>query len=133
MVLVDSAVWIDFYRGRVTPEVVKLGQLVWQGGQVVVGDLILAEVLQGSKSESESRKVSSDFSLFTQINICETRCASQAAQNYRTLRAQGVIIRKTIDTLIATRCIMDDIPLLCSDRYFDPFVTHLGLKTPVTP
>ena len=55
--------------------------------------------------------------------------ALQAARNYRALRAQGVTIRKTIDTIIATRCIEDDLPLLYSDRDFDPFVEHLGLRS----
>lgn len=55
--------------------------------------------------------------------------ALQAARNYRTLRAQGVTIRKTIDTIIATRCIEDDLALLYSDRDFDPFVEHLGLRS----
>lgn len=127
MVLVDSSVWVDFYRGRQTPQVIKLGQIVWRGGQVVVGDLIVAEVLQGSKSDSEFEKINHDLSQFPQINVSDTLCAIQAAQNYRTLRAQGITVRKTIDTLIATRCIIDKIPLLQSDRDFDPFVTHLGL------
>lgn len=48
---------------------------------------------------------------------------------YQILRGRGITIRKTIDTLIATRCILDDIPLLYSDRDFDPFVAHLGLKS----
>jgi hypothetical protein len=43
------------------------------------------------------------------------------------LRARGVTVRKTIDTLIATRCIADGHALLYSDRDFDPFVEHLGL------
>jgi predicted nucleic acid-binding protein len=133
VVLVDSSVWIDFYRGRATPNVAKLGQLVWRGGQVVVGDLILAEVLQGSKSDTEFKKISRELSLFPQIAISDPACAIQSAQNYRALRSLGVTVRKTIDTLIATRCIMDKIPLLYSDRDFDPFVEHLGLIAVTKP
>jgi predicted nucleic acid-binding protein len=54
--------------------------------------------------------------------------AVQAARNYRILRAKGLTVRKTIDTLIATRCILDGHELLHSDRDFDPFVEHLGLR-----
>jgi predicted nucleic acid-binding protein len=43
------------------------------------------------------------------------------------LRTKGITIRKTIDTLIATRCIEDGLALLFSDRDFAPFVEHLGL------
>ena len=53
--------------------------------------------------------------------------AVEAAQNFRRLRSLGVTVRKTIDTLIATRCIRDGLLLLYSDRDFDPFVQHLGL------
>jgi predicted nucleic acid-binding protein len=54
--------------------------------------------------------------------------AIQAARNYRTLRGLGVTVRKTIDTLIATRCIESGFTLLHCDRDFDPFAMHLGLK-----
>ena len=53
----------------------------------------------------------------------------QAARNFRSLRARGVTVRKAIDTLIATRCIHDGLPLLFSDRDFEPFVEHLGLRS----
>ncbi len=57
----------------------------------------------------------------------DRRSAIQAARYFQHLRALGITVRKTIDTLIATRCILDRIPLLYSDRDFDPFVEHLGL------
>ncbi len=66
---------------------------------------------------------------FTSLTILDSESALQAAINYRTLRDRGITIRKTIDTLIATRCILDRIPLLYSDRDFDPFVQHLGLRS----
>ena len=55
--------------------------------------------------------------------------AIQAAKNYRKLRTLGITARKTIDTVIATRCIAGSYTLLYSDREFDPFVTHLGLRS----
>jgi len=63
------------------------------------------------------------------IGICDRNIAIQAARNYRRLRSLGVTVRKTIDTIIATRCIEDDFTLLYSDRDFDPFVKHLGLQS----
>jgi predicted nucleic acid-binding protein len=54
--------------------------------------------------------------------------AIQSAKNYRTLRRLGVTVRKTIDTVIATRCIEDGYHLLHNDRDFDPFAEHLGLR-----
>jgi hypothetical protein len=55
--------------------------------------------------------------------------ALEAVRNYRLLRSRGVTVRRTIATLIATRCILDRLPLLYSDRDFDPFVAHLNLRS----
>jgi predicted nucleic acid-binding protein len=131
MVVVDSSVWIDFYRGRLTNQVATLQKMMWRGGEVVVGDLMLAEVLQGAGSDKEFAKIQHDLAAFHQLTISDSECAVRAAQNFRQLRSKGVTVRKTIDTLIATRCIIDNIPLLYSDRDFDPFVEHLGLISAV--
>jgi predicted nucleic acid-binding protein len=63
------------------------------------------------------------------VDIGGREVAVQAARNFRALRALGVTVRKTIDTIIATRCIESRLPLLYSDRDFDPFVAHLGLRS----
>jgi predicted nucleic acid-binding protein len=131
VVVVDSSVWVDFYRGRLTDQVATLQKMMWRGGEVMVGDLILAEVLQGSISQKEFEKIQQDLAAFHQLTISDSVSAVRAAQNFRLLRSKGITVRKTIDTLIATRCIIDNIPLLYSDRDFDPFVEHLGLISAV--
>jgi predicted nucleic acid-binding protein len=127
LVIVDSSVWIDFYRGNATDEVKLLQKMIWRGGEVIVADLVAIEVLQGAGSDKELAKIRRDFSAFDQIAIVDTVCADAAVNNYRFLRSLGNTPRKTIDTLIATRCILNNIPLLTSDRDFEPFVEHLGL------
>lgn len=128
MILVDSSVWIDFFRGSPTPQTEKLDALL--GAEpLAVGDLILTEVLQGFTSEKDFNHARRLLATLDLITLGGEAIALQAARNYRTLRAQGVTVRKTIDTVIATRCIEDDLPLLYSDRDFDPFVTHLGLRS----
>ena len=94
-----------------------------------MGDLILAEVLQGFRSEQDFNQARKLMTALDVITLGGQDIALQAARNYRALRAQGVTIRKTIDTVIATRCIEDDLPLLYSDRDFDRFVEHLGLRS----
>ena len=128
MILVDSSVWIDYFRGRATAEVERLD--VALGSELVAtGDLILAEVLQGFRSDrdfDEARR------LLTSLDIVEIGgrdVAIQAARNFRALRDLGVTVRKTIDGLIATRCIVSRFDLLFSDRDFEPFVRHLGLRS----
>lgn len=128
MILVGSSVWIDYFRGAQNPQTEKLDGLL-SSELVAVGDLILTEVLQGFGSErdfNEARR------LLTSLRIVELGgqdVAIQAARNFRILRGQRITIRKTIDTIIATRCIESGFILLYSDRDFDPFVQHLGLRS----
>ncbi len=126
MVLVDTSVWIDYLRGARTGQTETLDRLL-QGEGPLLGDLILAEVLQGCYTDRDFARTKSALDNLRLIEICGGEIAVKAAQNYRTLRKRGITVRKTIDTLIATRCIVDNIPLLYSDRDFDPFVEHLGL------
>lgn len=128
MILVDSSVWIDYFRGAATPESNRLDSLLGHAS-LVVGDVILAEVLQGFKTEREFRQALTLMNTLESIDVAGREVALAAARHYRTLRALGVTVRKTIDTLIATRCIVDGIALLYSDRDFDPFVAHLGMRS----
>jgi len=131
VILVDSSVWIDFFRGAVTPQTERLDALL--GSELlVVGDLILAEVLQGFSSERDFNQARKLLTALDVVTLGGPEIAIQAARNFRTLRARGVTIRKTIDTLIATRCIESDYALLFSDRDFEPFVEHLGLRSAVS-
>jgi len=127
MILVDSSVWIDYFRGDATPQAEMLDALL--GNELLaVGDLILAEVLQGFQAERDFNQAKQLLMSFELVEIVGRDVAIQAARNFRTLREHGVTVRKTIDTLIATRCISSGLILLHSDRDFEPFVTHLGLR-----
>ena len=127
MILVDSSVWIDYFRGAASPQSEKLDDLL--GSELLaIGDLILAEVLQGFSADRDFNKAKSLLTSLSVVEICGEDIAIQAAQNFRALRVLGVTARKTIDTLIATRCIEGGYALLHSDRDFDPLVMHLGLQ-----
>ena len=128
MILVDSSVWIDYFRGSATPQSEKLDSLLGKE-PLAIGDLILAEVLQGFDSDrdfNQARKLLGSLAL---VQIGGGEIAVQAARNFRALQALGVTVRKTIDSLIATRCIEGGYTLLHSDRDFEPFVQHLGLRS----
>ena len=126
MILVDSSVWIDYFGGVATPQTDRLDALLGTE-PVAIGDLMLAEVLQGFTKDRDFETALAMLGALDVIEIGGREVAVQAARNYRALRAAGITVRKTIDTLIATRCIMDGLPLLFSDRYFEPFVERLGL------
>lgn len=126
MILVDSSVWIDYFHGESTAQTEKLDELLGRT-PLLIGDLILAEVLQGCRKESQFHEVRRKLSALELIILGGEDVAIDAARNFRPLRAKGVTVRKTIDTIIATRCIVDGHELLHDDRDFDAFEEHLGL------
>ena len=128
MILVDSSVWIDYFRGTPTPQTDFLDALLGRE-PILIGDLILAEVLQGFSSDRDFEQARTLLGALEVVPLGGAAIAIQAARNFRTLRALGITVRKTIDTLIATSCIEHDHALLFSDRDFDPFVRYLGLRS----
>lgn len=126
MIVVDSSVWIDYLRNTPTPQV-ELLDAAFAQETVAIPDLTLAEVLQGCRTDSEFERTRARIKIFPVVNVMSEALAIRSAQHYRHLRGKGITVRKTIDCLIATRCILDGLPLLYSDRDFEPFVTHLGL------
>ena len=128
MILVDSTVWIDGLRGTDTPQVAFLQANIGQM-PIVIGDLVLTEVLQGITNEAQARQTGKYLLKFPVVELGGEKNAIQAAHHFRHLRAKGYTIRKTIDLLIATWCIANDMALLHNDRDFDPFEQHLGLRS----
>jgi len=128
VILVDSSVWIDYFRGVATGETNRLNDLL--GSELLAtGDVMITEVLQGFDQDRDFNQALRLLSSFEIVEVGGREIAIQAARNHRSLRRSGVTVRKTIDTLIATRCIESGHALLFSDRDFDPFVEHLGLAS----
>jgi predicted nucleic acid-binding protein len=128
VIMVDSSVWIDYFLGHPTIQADKLDSLL--GTRLLsVGDLILAEVLQGFSSDKDYNHAKKILLATRVVELGGAEIAIQAAINFRALRRTGVTVRKTIDTIIATYCIENDCELLHRDRDFEPFVEHLGLQS----
>ena len=125
MIVVDSSVWIDFLNGRRTAEVERLSALLGTE-PLLVGDVILLEVLQGVRSETDARRVEAALRRFDVVML-DPDLAVLAAAHYRHLRALGITVRKTIDLIIGSFCIAEGHPLLTADRDFAPMAEHLGL------
>lgn len=127
MILVDSSVWIDYFRGTATWQAEKLDRLL--GAEpVAIGDLMLTEVLQGFSTD---RQFNAARRLLTSLEVPTLggpEVAIQAAINHRALRSLGITMPKTIDAVIATHCILTGSDLLHGDRDFDAFEKHLGLR-----
>ena len=128
MIVVDSSVWIDYFNGVETRETALLNDILGLE-PIVIGDLILAEVLQGFRSDHDVRRASAALDTLIFEPMVGPDIALISAGNYRALRAKGVTVRKTIDMLIATSCMENRHILLHSDRDFDPIKEHLGLET----
>jgi len=132
VIVVDSSVWIDFLNGRNAPHVQHL-RAVLGADEIIVGDLMLCEVLQGLGSERAAQEVESLLRRFEIVPMAGDAIAIVAARNFRSLRERGITIRKTIDLLIGTWCIESRRPLLHNDSDFRPMARHLGLiEVPVT-
>jgi predicted nucleic acid-binding protein len=127
MILVDTTVWIDYFNGQSTLEADILDQLLSRQ-EILVGDIILAEVLQGFRRDEDFEAAQKALTRLTQVSLLTPALAIYSASNYRQLRKSGITIRKTIDCFIATFCIENNIPLLHSDHDFLPFEQLLGLQ-----
>ena len=126
MIIADTSVWIDYFNGIVDSYTDELDKQLNEGN-VVLGDLILLEILQGIKSDKEYNKTKMILETLDQYEMLGHNMVTRCANNYRQLRKQGMTIRKTADVIIATFCIENKIPLLFTDRDFKPFVEHCGL------
>lgn len=127
MVIVDTTVWVDYLRGTSTLQAEWLDREITRQ-RLGLTDLILCEVLQGIPSDQQAARVLRDLRQFEIFDTGGAELAIASARNYRHLRARGLTVRKTIDCLIATFCILGDHALLHSDRDFDPFEKALALR-----
>lgn len=127
MIVVDSSVWIDYFNGKITKQTNLLDSFL--GNElVVIGDLIMTEVLQGFQNDKDFKKARQLLGCLIFKEMLGKDLAIKSAENYRILRKKGVTVRRTIDVIIATFCIFSDLPLLHSDRDFNPMEKHLNLK-----
>ena len=126
MVLVDTSVWIDYFRGRDSPQTNKLDELI-DDERIATGDLIIAELMQGFRTKSQIVAARNIISRLEYFDLVGKDIAFKAAENYRFLRKEGIAIRKTIDIVIGNFCIENGFKLLHADRDFEPMTEYLGL------
>ena len=127
MIVVDTSVWIAHLRGVRTEPVWKLTSIE-RTNEILVGDLILLEVLQGARDEAHAARIERDLRQFPIEPMLDERLAVRAAANYRELRRRGSTVRRTVDVIIGTFCLERGHALLHDDRDFDPFAMHLGMR-----
>ncbi len=126
MILADTSIWIDYFNGKFTNETNFLDNALAEGN-VIIGDLIILEILQGIRHDKDYTKTKKALETLEQFELFGSSMIFDCANNFRKLRKKGLTIRKTADLIIASFCIKNKIPLLFSDRDFLPFAEHLGL------
>lgn len=128
MVVVDTSVWVDYLNGVDSRGADRLDRLLGER-ILLIGDLILAELLRGFRSDAEARQALELFEPLEFVEMAGRDVAIESARNYRRLRNKGATVRKTMDMLIGTYCLMNGHELLHDDRDFDVMARHLGLRT----
>ena len=132
MVIVDTTVWVDFFGGKNTPQVRILEQFLTEGEDICICGVILTEVLQGIRADSDYTKTLSRFDSFLFLPMNQHTFV-KAAELYRMLQRKGVTIRKAVDCMIASVAIEHNIALLHNDKDFDPIEKLCGLKVVKIP
>ena len=127
MILVDSSVLIGWFRNE-TSRSVRFLEETSRPDEILIGDLVLLELLQGARDDVHAAKIQRLLSGFQSVGLLDENLATKAARNFRLLRSRGITIRKSNDLIIGTWCIEHDCPLLHDDRDFLPMVEHLGLR-----
>jgi len=127
MLVVDTSVWIDYFRGANSRQTNLLDQSL-ESDRIVVGDLILAELLQGFTKDKDLRTAKALLDRLEHRDFVGREIAVKSATNYRKLRTKGATVRKTIDVLIGTWCIEHRTPLLHNDHDFEAMEKFLGLR-----
>ena len=126
MIVADTSAWIDYVKGIDAPHT-NLLDYELDHNRIITGDLIITEFLQGFRSEKDYQAAKKIMESLEYHDFVGKEIALQSAENFRILRRSGIIVRKTIDVIIATFCIENGFLLLHNDRDFDPMEDLLGL------
>jgi predicted nucleic acid-binding protein len=126
VIVVDSSVWIAKFRGHSNEATLKL-DAIEDPLTIIVGDVILLELLQGARDEARATEIERRMRLFRRRRMMTGDMAVKAAANYRKLRRRGITVRTSIDLIIATYCLEQNLQLLHHNRDFSAMSDHLGL------
>ena len=132
MILVDSSVLIDHFRGTINPQTQQLKR--WLSGEdgppdIGVADLVIFEVVRGfstASAQARARELLLDLEV---VGIGGLDNALQAATLYQRLRQSGRTVRSPIDVLLASYCMTHGHTLLHRDTDFESLKTLGGLDT----
>jgi predicted nucleic acid-binding protein len=127
MILVDTTVWIDLFSGKDSVCTRKLKKAIEEEEDLCTCGLIMTEVLQGIRNDSDFSKTLAILQDLLYLLMCQETFL-RAAEIYRSCRKRGLTIRKTNDCIIAAVCIDNTAFLLHNDRDFNAIARHSPLQ-----
>jgi len=128
LILVDTSIWIDFFNKEKSTQAKKLEALIEQEESICLVDLILTEILQGIKDDILFEKTRDHLLNFPIFKAKSLDTYIYAADIYRLCRKKGLSIRKTIDSLIASIALENNLEIFHNDRDFDNIALCTRLK-----
>ncbi len=129
MIVVDTSVWIDFFRDHRTVQVELLASLIDEDAGVALTDIILTEILQGVATDRDAKRVDRALAGFEILRLVDLDDFRRAAGLYREARRAGYTVRRTLDCLIAAVCVREGVPILHADADFDRLAAVTALET----
>lgn len=126
--IVDSSVWIDWFTGKKNPQIEYLRYSLENNFDIKLCPVILIEVLQGIKKDSDFQNTKEIFSYFDVLNIDQNYLLNESVNLFRKLRKNGVTV-KTIDCIIAVYAMHFNYTLLHNDGDFELIKRYSKLKT----
>jgi len=125
--LVDTSVWIDFFRGEPSREREILKVCLDQREYIATSGIIVQEILQGIRDDNQYREISRFLGFFPCVDL-QFSDHVEAANIYRQLRKRGFTIRSPIDCLIAALAMRWGFLLLHKDRDYPTIARFYPLK-----
>lgn len=124
--LIDTTVWIDFFRGKDNQQVKLLESTLANRDGLFICGVVLTEILQGISDTKQYQTTRASLEPLTYLDMSQDTFLL-AADIFRMLRKKGITVRKTIDCMIGAVAIENNIPLLHNDKDFVPMVKYCGL------
>jgi predicted nucleic acid-binding protein len=128
VIVVDTSVWIDFFRDTDTPHVAALAGLIERDAGLAITDVVLAELLQGAPDDRDAARIERRLSPHELFELKSAADARRAASMYRAARAAGHTIRRTLDCLIASVCVRENVAIMHADADFDRLALTTDLQ-----
>ncbi|MEO0445238.1 MAG: PIN domain-containing protein [Verrucomicrobiota bacterium] len=130
--MIDSSVWIDFFRAKAGTHTECLKQLIADGEDLCICGHIFAEVLRGTRHDEQYQKIERRFAVLEFLPMT-AQTFQASADLYRSLRKSGVTMKNTVDTFIAAVAVEHDVYLLHNDSDFTLIAGVYPLKVYLKP